>query len=138
MLEVETSQRDLKLQSCSKAATWGGGMLYSAIRNQRVVLHSADQALDRFAMRRFYEDKALPVGQPSQKRSVMTSLPAPCCCYISPRVKKSSLNPFFDLMSTPVVLQCCKCAKCAKFLPCKVFTTFFKLPKFALIVQQHY
>lgn len=31
-------------------------------------LCSADQALDRFAMRRFYEDKALPVGQPSQKR----------------------------------------------------------------------
>uniref|UniRef100_A0A665WJ95 Tensin 1 n=1 Tax=Echeneis naucrates TaxID=173247 RepID=A0A665WJ95_ECHNA len=30
----------------------------------------ADQALDRFAMRRFYEDKALPVGQPSQKRYV--------------------------------------------------------------------
>jgi len=35
---------------------------------------SADQALDRFAMRRFYEDKALPVGQPSQKRYVITSL----------------------------------------------------------------
>uniref|UniRef100_A0A8C4IX36 Tensin 1 n=1 Tax=Dicentrarchus labrax TaxID=13489 RepID=A0A8C4IX36_DICLA len=38
-----------------------------------VVLHNkvnADQALDRFAMRRFYEDKALPVGQPSQKRYV--------------------------------------------------------------------
>uniref|UniRef100_A0A3P9LKF5 Tensin 1 n=1 Tax=Oryzias latipes TaxID=8090 RepID=A0A3P9LKF5_ORYLA len=33
-------------------------------------LCSADQALDRFAMRRFYEDKALPVGQPSQKRYV--------------------------------------------------------------------
>lgn len=31
---------------------------------------SADQALDRFAMKRFYEDKVLPVGQPSQKRSV--------------------------------------------------------------------
>lgn len=40
-----------------------------------VVSCSADQALDRFAMRRFYEDKALPVGQPSQKRSVATSLP---------------------------------------------------------------
>lgn len=32
---------------------------------------SADQALDRFAMKRFYEDKVLPVGQPSQKRSVV-------------------------------------------------------------------
>uniref|UniRef100_A0A8C7Y0Q5 C2 tensin-type domain-containing protein n=1 Tax=Oryzias sinensis TaxID=183150 RepID=A0A8C7Y0Q5_9TELE len=31
---------------------------------------SADQALDRFAMKRFYEDKVLPVGQPSQKRYV--------------------------------------------------------------------
>lgn len=39
---------------------------------------SADQALDRFAMRRFYEDKALPVGQPSQKRSVASSLPSAC------------------------------------------------------------
>lgn len=37
-----------------------------------VISCSADQALDRFAMRRFYEDKALPVGQPSQKRSVIT------------------------------------------------------------------
>lgn len=36
---------------------------------------SADQALDRFAMRRFYEDKALPVGQPSQRRSVIMSPP---------------------------------------------------------------
>ncbi|CAB1327729.1 unnamed protein product [Coregonus sp. 'balchen'] len=34
------------------------------------VVFSADQALDRFAMRRFYEDKALPVGQPSQRRYV--------------------------------------------------------------------
>lgn len=34
---------------------------------------SADQALDRFAMRRFYEDKALPVGQPSQKRWAVPS-----------------------------------------------------------------
>lgn len=31
---------------------------------------SADQALDRFAMKRFYEDKVVPVGQPSQKRWV--------------------------------------------------------------------
>nr|XP_025041267.1 tensin-1 [Pelodiscus sinensis] len=30
----------------------------------------ADQALDRFAMKRFYEDKVTPVGQPSQKRYV--------------------------------------------------------------------
>lgn len=37
---------------------------------------SADQALDRFAMKRFYEDKVLPVGQPSQKRSVFPLLAA--------------------------------------------------------------
>lgn len=35
-------------------------------------IFSADQALDRFAMKRFYEDKAMPVGQPSQRRSEMT------------------------------------------------------------------
>uniref|UniRef100_A0A452V2N3 Tensin 1 n=1 Tax=Ursus maritimus TaxID=29073 RepID=A0A452V2N3_URSMA len=31
---------------------------------------SADQALDRFAMKRFYEDKIVPIGQPSQRRYV--------------------------------------------------------------------
>lgn len=31
---------------------------------------SADQALDRFAMKRFYEDKIVPIGQPSQRRWV--------------------------------------------------------------------
>lgn len=36
--------------------------------------HSADQALDRFAMKRFYEDKVVPVGQPSQKRWVLARL----------------------------------------------------------------
>lgn len=36
---------------------------------------SADQALDRFAMKRFYEDKVVPVGQPSQKRWVLV-----CVC----------------------------------------------------------
>lgn len=36
-------------------------------------VRSADQALDRFAMRRFYEDKALPVGQPSQRRWVTSN-----------------------------------------------------------------
>lgn len=35
--------------------------------------HSADQALDRFAMKRFYEDKVVPVGQPSQKRWVLAT-----------------------------------------------------------------
>ncbi len=38
-------------------------------------LCSADQALDRFAMKRFYEDKVLPVGQPSQRRSVVLCFP---------------------------------------------------------------
>uniref|UniRef100_A0A3P8WCK4 Tensin 1 n=1 Tax=Cynoglossus semilaevis TaxID=244447 RepID=A0A3P8WCK4_CYNSE len=35
-----------------------------------VAAYIADQALDRFAMKRFYEDKVLPVGQPSQRRYV--------------------------------------------------------------------
>lgn len=43
---------------------------------------SADQALDRFAMKRFYEDKVLPVGQPSQKRSVLTPFPTCLHTYI--------------------------------------------------------
>lgn len=34
------------------------------------LLLSADQALDRFAMKRFYEDKIVPIGQPSQRRWV--------------------------------------------------------------------
>lgn len=40
-----------------------------------VHIFSADQALDRFAMKRFYEDKAMPVGQPSQRRSANTEYP---------------------------------------------------------------
>lgn len=40
---------------------------------------SADQALDRFAMKRFYEDKVVPVGQPSQKRWVLV-------CFLPPWV----------------------------------------------------
>lgn len=43
------------------------------IRYVCLSIHSADQALDRFAMRRFYEDKALPVGQPSQRRWVTSN-----------------------------------------------------------------
>uniref|UniRef100_A0A8C9SXX6 Tensin 1 n=1 Tax=Scleropages formosus TaxID=113540 RepID=A0A8C9SXX6_SCLFO len=46
------------------------------LHNKVAVCHTrprsrcADQALDRFAMKRFYEDKALPVSQPSQSRYV--------------------------------------------------------------------
>lgn len=45
-----------------------------------VHIFSADQALDRFAMKRFYEDKAMPVGQPSQRRSAKTlsHMSTPC------------------------------------------------------------
>ncbi|KFP89753.1 Tensin, partial [Apaloderma vittatum] len=44
-----------------------------ALLQSHVPFHccSADQALDRFAMKRFYEDKVVPVGQPSQKRWVL-------------------------------------------------------------------
>lgn len=43
-----------------------------------VCLHSADQALDRFAMKRFYEDKIVPIGQPSQRRWVPGTRPSVC------------------------------------------------------------
>nr|XP_046237668.1 tensin isoform X2 [Scatophagus argus] len=46
------------------------GVVVAAYMHYSNISASADQALDRFAMRRFYEDKALPVGQPSQKRYV--------------------------------------------------------------------
>ncbi|XP_027147360.1 tensin isoform X2 [Larimichthys crocea] len=46
------------------------GVVVAAYMHYSNISASADQALDRFAMRRFYEDKALPVGQPSQQRYV--------------------------------------------------------------------
>ncbi|XP_073401465.1 tensin-1 isoform X3 [Dendrobates tinctorius] len=46
------------------------GVVIAAYMHYSNISASADQALDRFAMRRFYEDKALPVGQPSQKRYI--------------------------------------------------------------------
>uniref|UniRef100_A0AAV2LEX4 Tensin n=1 Tax=Knipowitschia caucasica TaxID=637954 RepID=A0AAV2LEX4_KNICA len=46
------------------------GVVVAAYMHYSNITASADQALDRFAMRRFYEDKALPVGQPSQIRYV--------------------------------------------------------------------
>ncbi|XP_031679875.1 tensin-like isoform X7 [Oncorhynchus kisutch] len=46
------------------------GVVVAAYMHYSNISASADQALDRFAMRRFYEDKALPVGQPSQRRYV--------------------------------------------------------------------
>lgn len=52
------------------------------IYHAAVLVRSADQALDRFAMKRFYEDKVLPVSQPSQKRSGLL-----CCWYnVGPKV----------------------------------------------------
>ncbi|KAJ8004128.1 hypothetical protein DPEC_G00155560 [Dallia pectoralis] len=44
------------------------GVVVAAYMHYSNISASADQALDRFAMRRFYQDKALPVGQPSQRR----------------------------------------------------------------------
>ncbi|XP_075465818.1 tensin-1 isoform X4 [Ascaphus truei] len=46
------------------------GVVIAAYMHYSNISASADQALDRFAMRRFYEDKILPVGQPSQKRYI--------------------------------------------------------------------
>ncbi|KAH0621265.1 hypothetical protein JD844_022364 [Phrynosoma platyrhinos] len=44
------------------------GVVIAAYMHYSNISASADQALDRFAMKRFYEDKVMPVGQPSQKR----------------------------------------------------------------------
>uniref|UniRef100_A0A8C1VFS0 Tensin 1b n=1 Tax=Cyprinus carpio TaxID=7962 RepID=A0A8C1VFS0_CYPCA len=49
------------------------GVVVAAYMHYSNISASADQALDRFAMKRFYEDKVLPVGQPSQRRSVYFS-----------------------------------------------------------------
>ncbi|KAM9123352.1 tensin-1 isoform 7-T7 [Pangshura tecta] len=46
------------------------GVVVAAYMHYSNISASADQALDRFAMKRFYEDKVVPVGQPSQKRYV--------------------------------------------------------------------
>uniref|UniRef100_A0AAQ4RYM7 Tensin 1 n=1 Tax=Gasterosteus aculeatus aculeatus TaxID=481459 RepID=A0AAQ4RYM7_GASAC len=46
------------------------GVAVAAYMHYSNISASADQALDRFSMRRFYEDKALPAAQPSQIRYV--------------------------------------------------------------------
>ncbi|XP_019724839.1 tensin-1-like isoform X2 [Hippocampus comes] len=46
------------------------GVVVAAFMHYSNISASADQALDRFAMKRFYEDKVVPVGQPSQRRYV--------------------------------------------------------------------
>ncbi|XP_059503592.1 tensin-1 isoform X3 [Stegostoma tigrinum] len=46
------------------------GVVIAAYMYYSNISASADQALDRFAMKKFYEDKILPVGQPSQRRYV--------------------------------------------------------------------
>nr|DBA19617.1 TPA: hypothetical protein GDO54_015420 [Pyxicephalus adspersus] len=46
------------------------GVVVAAYMHYSNISASADQALDRFAMKRFYEDKVLPVAQPSQKRYI--------------------------------------------------------------------
>uniref|UniRef100_A0A8B9M046 Tensin 1 n=1 Tax=Astyanax mexicanus TaxID=7994 RepID=A0A8B9M046_ASTMX len=44
------------------------GVVVAAFMHYSNISASADQALDRFAMKRFYEDKAMPVGQPANRR----------------------------------------------------------------------
>ncbi|KAG8520876.1 Tensin-1 [Galemys pyrenaicus] len=46
------------------------GVVIAAYMHYSNISASADQALDRFAMKRFYEDKIVPIGQPSQRRYV--------------------------------------------------------------------
>ncbi|KAM6269190.1 tensin-1 isoform 10-T11 [Porphyrio hochstetteri] len=46
------------------------GVVVAAYMHYSNISASAEQALDRFAMKRFYEDKVVPVGQPSQKRYI--------------------------------------------------------------------
>nr|XP_040123728.1 tensin-1 isoform X17 [Ictidomys tridecemlineatus] len=46
------------------------GVVIAAYMHYSNISASADQALDRFAMKRFYEDKIIPIGQPSQRRYV--------------------------------------------------------------------
>ncbi|XP_062853704.1 tensin-1 isoform X1 [Trichomycterus rosablanca] len=46
------------------------GVVVAAYMHYSNISASVDQALDRFAMKRFYEDKAMIVGQPSQRRYV--------------------------------------------------------------------
>ncbi|KAM9010232.1 tensin-1 isoform 1-T1 [Ara ararauna] len=46
------------------------GVVVAAYMHYSNISASASQALDRFAMKRFYEDKVVPVGQPSQKRYI--------------------------------------------------------------------
>ncbi|XP_061313187.1 tensin-1 isoform X4 [Pezoporus flaviventris] len=46
------------------------GVVVAAYMHYSNISASANQALDRFAMKRFYEDKIVPVGQPSQKRYI--------------------------------------------------------------------
>ncbi|KAF5922594.1 hypothetical protein HPG69_017967 [Diceros bicornis minor] len=46
------------------------GVVIAAYMHYSNISASANQALDRFAMKRFYEDKIVPIGQPSQRRYV--------------------------------------------------------------------
>ncbi|XP_019378359.1 PREDICTED: tensin-1 [Gavialis gangeticus] len=46
------------------------GVVVAAYMHYSNISASADQALDRFAMKRFYEDKVEPAAQPSQKRYI--------------------------------------------------------------------
>ena len=76
ILSVPQRQASPAVQPCLYIyiMKWMGGDKQSALilMYLNMLYGSADQALDRFAMKRFYEDKVLPVGQPSQKRSVLS------------------------------------------------------------------
>ncbi|MGH0118379.1 UNVERIFIED_CONTAM: hypothetical protein FKN15_047784 [Acipenser sinensis] len=63
------------------------GVVIAAYMHYSNISASADQALDRFAMKRFYEDKVLPVGQPSQKSCPRAALSLGVCM-VSPQCEK--------------------------------------------------
>uniref|UniRef100_A0A8C4QP76 Tensin n=1 Tax=Eptatretus burgeri TaxID=7764 RepID=A0A8C4QP76_EPTBU len=54
----------------SKGNKGNTGLVVACYMHYSNICASADQALDTFAMKRFYEDKILPLSQPSQQRYV--------------------------------------------------------------------
>ncbi|XP_051752021.1 tensin isoform X9 [Ctenopharyngodon idella] len=70
-LLLNLSERRHDITKQNPRGNWGRtGVVVGAYMHYSNISASADQALDRFAMKRFYEDKAMPVGQPSQRRYV--------------------------------------------------------------------
>ncbi|XP_059427310.1 tensin-1 isoform X7 [Carassius carassius] len=70
-LLLNLSERRHDINKQNPRGNWGRtGVVVGAYMHYSNLSTSPDQALDRFAMKRFYEDKAMPMGQPSQRRYV--------------------------------------------------------------------